>query len=243
MLTFDQPSDQWQWDLDTLKKLNLTDNVIDLMIVKVRKLPEATQEMLQLAACIGNQFDIATLTMLAQKPSKAVNAVLEFSLRENILLPVKDLYKFAHDRIQQAIYSLIHPDAQVHLHRQIGFLLIDKTPLDEIDDKIFEIVSHLNLALDSIDKDADRIQVSKLNLKAGKKAKSASAFTSAKAYIEVGLDLLREDSWQQHYDLTLSLHNENGHLAALTGQFDQIEISAALIPTGSELLDGILMIF
>ena len=229
LLTFDPSSDQWQWDLETLKNLDLSDNVIDLMILKVRNLPEVTQEMLEFAACIGSQFDVATLTMLARKPAETVNSVLEVSLKENILLSVEGLYKFAHDRIQQAVYSLIRPDSLSNLHRRIGFSLLENTSADEIDDNIFNIVSHLNQALDLIDKDEDRLLISKLNLKAGQKAKSAGAFAYAKKYIEVGLDLLREDSWQQHYDLTLSLHNENGHLAALTGQFEQIETCAELI--------------
>jgi PAS domain S-box-containing protein len=236
LLVFDSSHDRWRWDLDALNQLELADNVIDLMIVKVRSLPEAMQEILQLAGCIGNQFDLSTLAMLAQQPVEAVSTVLETSLRENILLPVEDLYKFAHDRIQQAVYSLIHPDARVRLHRRIGFSLLENTSADEIDEKVFDIVGHFNQALDSIDTEEDRLRVSELNLKAGQKAKSASAFVQAKEYIEVGLDLLREDSWQHQYDLTLSLHNENGYLAALTGQFEQVDATAILIQTHAKTI-------
>jgi predicted ATPase/signal transduction histidine kinase/CheY-like chemotaxis protein len=240
LLTFDISSDQWQWDLDELIKLDISDNVIDLIIAKVRKLPEATQEILQLAACIGSQFDKSTLTMLTQEPAEAVNTILQASLKENILLPAKGLYKFVHDRIQQAIYSLINPDSRAHIHRQIGFSLIENTPANEIDDKIFDIVSHLNQALDSIDKDEDRLLISQLNLRAAQKAKSAGAFAYSKEYIEVALDLLREDSWKNQYDLTLSLHNENGHLAALTGQFKQIETAVNLIQANAKsILDQV----
>ncbi len=229
LLTFDHSKKQWQWDLDELIKLDISDNVIDLMIAKVRKLPAATQEILQLASCVGNQFDLSILTLLAHKPEQAVQAILQASLRENILIPDKERYKFAHDRIQQAIYSLIDPDLRTHIQRRIGFSLIENTPPDEIDDKIFDIVNHLNQALDTLDKDDDRLLVAELNLKAGQKAKTAAAFVYAKEYIETALNLLGEDSWQNQYDLTLSLHNENGYLAVLTGQFEQIETTYELI--------------
>jgi PAS domain S-box-containing protein len=229
LLAFDSSSNRWQWDLDALNQLELAENVIDLMVAKVRKLPEATKEMLQLAACIGNQFEVSTLTRLTQQPEEVINEILDVSLKENILIPVGDLYKFAHDRIQQAVYSLIHPDARGLLHRRIGFSLMDNTPADELEDTIFDIVGHLNQALDAIDKDDDRILISKLNLKAGQKAKFSAAYSDAKKYIEAGLKLQGSDSWQQEYELTLSLHNENGHLAALTGPFEQVDATAELI--------------
>ena len=233
-LAFGDADDRWLWDLDSIRQLDVSDNVVDLMLAKVRKLPEATQEMLQLAACIGNQFEISTLTMLAHHPAEVVHEVLQVCLKEQILLPGKELYKFAHDRIQQAAYALINPDARAQLHRQIGFSMHDNTPVDEIDDKIFDIANHLNLAIDAIDQDDDRLLISQLNLQAGKKAKSSAAYSDAKKFIEIGLELLGPDSWQEHYALTLELHNENGQLASLTGQFEQIETAAALIQANAK---------
>jgi len=229
LLTFDHSKKQWQWDIDELIKLDISDNVIDLMIAKVLKLPAAAQEILQLASCIGNQFDRPILTLLTHKPEQAVQAILQALLRENILIPDKELYKFAHDRIQQAIYSIIDPDLRTHIQRRIGFSLVENTSPDEINDKVFDIVSHLNQALDTLHEKDERLLVAELNLKAGQKAKAGSAFVYAKEYIETALQLLDEACWQNQYDLTLSLHNENAHLAALTGQFEQIETTSEII--------------
>ena len=80
-----------------------------------------------------------------------------------------------------------------------------------------------------IDTETEKIELAALNLAAGQKAKVGAAFADAKKYIEMGLDLLGTDPWQDQYDLTLSLHNENGELAYLTGQFDQVSSTANLI--------------
>jgi PAS domain S-box-containing protein len=229
LLAFDSSNNRWQWDLEVLSQLELADNVIDLMVTKVSSLPEATRDMLKLAACMGNQFDLSSLSLVVQQPVEAVHAVLEVSFKEIIVSRGKGIYKFAHDRIQQAVYSLIHPDARAQLHRRIGFSLLENTSAGEISDTVFDVVGHLNQTLDIIARDEDRLLISKLNLRAGQKAKSSAAYSDAKKYIEFGLALLGSDSWQHEYELSLSLHNENGHLAALTGKFEQVDATAELI--------------
>jgi predicted ATPase len=123
---------------------------------------------------------------------------------------------------------------------EIGRSLLASTKAEDLGQEILTVVGHLNVGRASIDTDSEKIELAALNLAAGQKAKAASAFADAKEYIEIGLELLATDSWQDQYELTLSLHNENGELAALTGQFDQVSTTANLIHANAKnILDRV----
>jgi PAS domain S-box-containing protein len=138
-------------------------------------------------------------------------------------------YVFAHDRIQEAGYALIPKSELPKRHLEIGSLILAATPEEDLEENIFDIVSHLNAGRALIDKGSEKTELAALNLIAGQKAKTASAYADAKDYIETGLDLLDPDSWQKRYELTLWLHNENGELAYLAGRFDQLASTLNLI--------------
>ncbi len=142
---------------------------------------------------------------------------------------VKVEYKFAHDRIQQAAYSLI-PEAEkaaVHLH--VGRLLLVHTPLEERERKIFDIVNQLNTAHELLSQLEKREELAQLNLQAGQKAKASAAFQSADYYFQVGLSLLSKDSWQRQYELSLALHLEAAETAYLNNNFEDMEQLAAVV--------------
>jgi predicted ATPase len=117
-------------------------------------------------------------------------------------------YKFLHDRIQQAAYSLIPDEDKKTTHLKIGQLLLQKTPESAIEDNIFDIVNQLNIGVELITNSAEKEQLAALNLIAGRKAKAATAYEAAVRYLSVGLGLLTASSWQSNYDITLNLHVE-----------------------------------
>jgi len=231
VLNFDSNSRQWQWDMNVLKAMDITENVVDLMTGKLQKLPFNTVETIKLAACIGNRFDMATLLIIVNKPEQVVKEWLGPALREGIVSTIDDHYKFAHDRVQQAAYSLIPEKELKSFHLQIGRLLQD---YPSTQDRIFDIVNQLNYVVELITEPGERTKLAEQNLMAARKAKAASAFTSAKKYAETGIGLLESKSWQNDYELTLSLHNENGELASLTGHYDQIPHILELIRSNAK---------
>jgi len=229
LLSYDRERRRWVWEKDLQQSLQAVGNVVDLMISKIQMLPVETQQTLSMAACLGNRFDSDTLGTITGQAQTNILTDLSPALEDGLVVQTNGYYEFAHDRIQEAGYSLIPKAGLPHTHLKIGRLLLADTAAEELEENIFSIVGHLNTGRALIESDSEKIDLAALNLKAGQKAKAASAFSDAKTYIEVGIDLLGPDSWQGQYELTLSLYNENGELASLTGQYDQIAPTVDLI--------------
>jgi predicted ATPase/signal transduction histidine kinase/DNA-binding NarL/FixJ family response regulator/tRNA A-37 threonylcarbamoyl transferase component Bud32 len=229
----------WQWDISNIERMSITDNVVELMIRKLRKLPDSTQQVLQLAACVGNSFDLHTLSIIHKQSAVVTYRDLQPAVQEGLLLPISDLkiaqedlintslinleFKFLHDRVQQAAYALIDESSKQVTHLRIGRLLWQNTAVDTLSEKIFEVVDHLNWGIKIISDESERIEIAKLNLIAGQKAKVAMASAAATEYLQVGLKLLDEDSWNHQYELTLALHEEAAEVAFLNGNFDLMQ--------------------
>ena len=229
LLTFDRDQRRWMWD-DTLgQSLPARGSVVDLLIGKIRTMPDATQHALSMAACVGSRFDTSTLhTILGPSDPDLVTA-LNPALQAGLIVQSDGHFLFTHDHIQEAGYALIPESDRPQLHLALGRSLLATATNEDLEGEIFTIVGHLNVGRTAIDMDSERIELAALNLTAGKRAKAASAYADAKTYVEIGLELLGTDSWRDQYELTLSLHNEIGELAALTGQLDQVSTTANLI--------------
>lgn len=175
----------WQWDIAQIEATDITENVVDLMVSNLKKLPKATQDILRFAACAGAFFDLTTLSKISNKSPDSVFCDLSPALEAGLIFPVSELdvellfeeYKFLHDRVQQAAYALIDEGQKKAVHLQIGRLLLDNTDGGDLSEELFEIVDQLNLAVDvkegEFSRELDRTEtdkIAKLNLLAGKKS-------------------------------------------------------------------------
>jgi len=211
----------WQWHLEKIKQMQATDNVVDFMSRKLNRLPASTQDVLKLAACIGNRFTLPTLKMIYQRSEDDTTAHLFPALQENLVVRVEEFYCFYHDRIQEAAYSLI-PDAQKkEVHLRVGRLLLSGT--QHLEESIFDIVDHLNMAAELIAADAECVEFARLNLRAGQKAKSSTAYKPALNYFQAGINFLPPESWNSHYELAFMLHRELAECEYLCGNFEDAE--------------------
>jgi PAS domain S-box-containing protein len=228
----------WQWDIAQIEAQDITDNVVELMIGKLKKLPTSTQHLLRLAACVGAEFDLNTLSIICEKSSTEIFSDLMLAVQLGLILPTSELdtqlliqdYKFGHDRIQQAAYALIDEVQKKAVHLEIGRLLLHNTAPEALSEKLFEIVDHLNVgvgastgALPLLTHQAERDEIAKLNLMAGQKALTATAYQAALKYLNVGLDLLAEDCWQTQYDLTLNLYELAAYTEYLNTNYQRTE--------------------
>ena len=223
LLTFNYDSKQWTWDLQKVREQNITDNVVELMAGKILKLAPETQQAMKLAACIGNSFDQDTLSVIYGKEALETKADLYPGLSEGLIVPTSDNLRFSHDRIQQAVYSLIPDDEKNAVHLSIGRLLLQNIAPDQQDDRLFDIVNQWNWGINIITLPEDRELLARLNLKAGIKAKQTSAFKPAFDYFETGIGLLMADPWRDQYELCRDLHTEATEAAYLNGDFDQMD--------------------
>jgi predicted ATPase/signal transduction histidine kinase/serine/threonine protein kinase/CheY-like chemotaxis protein len=245
LLVFDVKKLKWQWDNTQITALDITDNVVELMAGKINQLPIDTIEALKLAACIGNSFDLDTLSIIHQQVQKTTLHHLWKAIEEGLLLPLDDHYKavsmaettttvdarfrFQHDRVQQAAYSLIADTDRQTIHLQIGRLLLANTPEKELANSLFDVVNHLNEGRALIQERAEKQKLAELNLSAGKKAKASAAYQPAFKSLQMGIALLEKESWQTQYDLTLALYGEATEAAYLCTDFEETERLAEVV--------------
>ncbi len=222
----------WQWDTAQIETMKITDNVVDLMIYKMRRLPAAAQRALRLAACVGNHFDLDTLSIISEKPPTETFKDVEPILAEGFILPTTDLeiseddirhshFRFLHDRVQQAAYTLIDDEQKQAVHLQIGRLLLANTT--SLEGQLFEIVDQLNEGATLIDDEAERLRYAELNLQAGKKAKESVAYLSSVQYLRMAMNFLPENYWEDYYDLAFTLYQECAESEFLSSNFEAAE--------------------
>ncbi|MEG5060015.1 serine/threonine-protein kinase PknK [Microcoleus sp. A2-C5] len=255
-LKFDREARAWSWDLEQIQTRNITDNVVELMTGKIQTLSQSAQKKIRLAACIGNQFDLATLSIINETSQKQTANKLWDAIEAGLILPVGDdykfiqtdreehelkiTYKFAHNRIQQAAYSLIPPDEKQAVHWKVGQLLLKNTPPQVLQQKIFDIVNQLNFGIAAIDVQLERDKLAQLNLIAAKKAKASAAWEPAWNYLRIARDCLSADSWLRQYELTLALYVEAAEVASSRGNFEEMEKLASLVlQQATSLLDKV----
>jgi predicted ATPase/signal transduction histidine kinase len=243
-IQFNFQSGYWECNIVQIKQLALTDDVVEFMAQQLQKLTPATQEVLKLAACIGNQFDLHTLAIVYQRSPTETATALWKALQEGLVIPQSEVYKFyvgqenqadnqeiahaiaykfLHDRVQQAAYSLIPEDRKQITHVKIGRLLWQNTPKAELEDRIFAIANQLNIGLEHFYQPQERHELAQLNLMAGKQAKASTAYSSAIAYLKIGIQLLPFNPWESDYNLTLSLYSEATEASYLCGEIDAME--------------------
>jgi PAS domain S-box-containing protein len=256
LLTLDRNRRCWQWKIDRVRAADITDNVVDLMLGELKKLMQKTQSVIRLAACVGNRFDLGTLSIIYEKPAIEVFKELLPAIQMGFVQPTSELettsdepiesglviqnYVFRHDRIQQAAYALIDPEQRKAIHLQIGRLLLTSLGESEREEQLFTLVDHLNQGMDLVIDVDEKVKLVELNLYAGKKAKAAVAYTSAREYLRVASNKFPGKIWQDRYEVAIDLYRELAEVEYLNGDF---EASQSLIAMSLEQvqtdLDGI----
>ncbi|MCR9142856.1 MAG: AAA family ATPase [bacterium] len=233
-LNFEQASGNWTWDIENIRSMGITDNVIDLMTDKIQKLGGEVQELLKLASCIGNKFDLHVLSIVYQKTPERTLTDLQEALQEGLLQPtgeetryqqggkeaVSDVYRFLHDRVQQAAYGMMDEAKKAEVHLSIGRLLHSSIANESLSEELFNIVNHYNQGLDLIEKEEERTAVAELNLLSGQKAIGSTAYEPASRYLQFGLTLLPDHSWSSNYELTRDLNTTKASAENLCGNYD-----------------------
>ncbi len=246
-LVYQVDNNTWHWDIQKIQVVGITDfNVVELLARSLRKLPPETQNILKLAACIGNKFNLDVLAIVNQESDTVTANHLWSALQCGLILPistaykiplvfqeeeakyfhandVKVEYKFLHDRVQQSAYSLIPEAERKATHLKIGQQLLRNTTPESQKKNIFAIVNHLNFGIDLLNNQLDKNELAELNLIAGQKAKSAMAYEAAVNYLNLALNLLCPESWQEQYHLTFTIYKEAAEAEYLNASLDQAE--------------------
>ena len=218
LLSFDPDGTMWRWNLDGIRAKGITDNVIELMAAKVRRLPGDALSVLSGLACLGTAARAATLSKLLDADEDEIHAALWHAIHGGLVILRDGAYAFVHDRVQEAAYALIVEAERAATHLRIGRALASQTAPAEREKTIFEIVNHFNRGAAAIESPTERVFVAALNLMAGKRAKASTAYASALTYFMAGRMLLGPVGWIQNHAVRFDLELHCAGCEFLTGE-------------------------
>lgn len=239
LISFDSQIGRWKWDMMNILKLEISDNVLDLMLKKIHQLPNHLKSILKAASCIGNEFDLMSLSVITEIKKNDLVGNLLFIISEELITPLSDnykylalfdessseniVYKFQHDKIQQAAYSLIPDEDRSLYHYQIGKILYFKSSEEERENQVLNITNHWNKGKQYLQQEEKEILIH-LNYKSGKIAKDSSVYETAVYYFSICKDLLGTDIWKDnYYELSYNLFKGLGECKYLLGELESSE--------------------
>jgi predicted ATPase/signal transduction histidine kinase len=223
LLAFDSVAAVWAWDIDRIHAKNYTDNVVDLMVQKLKRMSITAQDAMKHLACLGNMAEIGTLSMVYQQTAETMHAALWEAVRAGLIVRQGNSYKFLHDRIQQAAYSLFPEERRAAVHLRIARVLLANLTAEGLDEHLFDVATQFNRGASLIADPDEKAQVAALMLRAGRKAKASTAYVSARVYFALGITLLDESDWGNQYELTFRLWLERAECEFLSGDFEKAE--------------------
>jgi PAS domain S-box-containing protein len=223
LITLNTATGRWRWDMDTLRDRDFTTSVVELLVGKLKGLHVDIQETLKVAACIGNQFDIAMLTVVTEGDDDVNLDNVHKAVAAGLIWESSDQCTFVHDRVQEAAYTLVPKEERDRLHLTIGRLLLQRHRASGDEQDLYPMVDQLNHGLHLVEDEQERMQIARLNLQAARAARQTSAFGIGLDYAQAGIELLGENSWDQDYRLTLELQEQAALLAYATGDIPAME--------------------
>jgi predicted ATPase/signal transduction histidine kinase len=249
LVAFDPAIGRFRWSLEKVREAAVTDDMASLLAARLQRVSARTQELLRLAASIGGEFDLATLAFVSGQPARVAAADLWGAVGEGLIVPFGDAYKyvpsdappdsarpshdttyaFLHDRVREAAYAMIPEAERPGTHLRIGRVLLQHTAASERGERLFEIVNQLVRGVALIDDAGERLELSRLCLAAGMKAKAATAYASAQGYLVAGMELLPGGGWEGEYDLAFALYRERAECDYILGRFDEAEAEFAAL--------------
>jgi predicted ATPase/signal transduction histidine kinase/GAF domain-containing protein len=217
LLAFDSVAGTWGWNINRIRAKNYTDNVVDLMVQKLRRLSITTQDALKKLACLGSVAEIDMLSIVYAQNRESLHGTLWEAVRAGLIVHQANNYRFLHDRIQQAAYSLFPEEHRAAVHLRIGRTLLASMTADQLTEELFEVANQLNRGAALIVDRDEKTRVATINLRAGRKAKASAAYASARAHFASGIAQLDEQDWQSRHELTFSLWFECAECELLCG--------------------------
>ena len=227
LIGFDETRRQWHWDQDRIEAADLPDDVVDLFVRRLGRLEEAPRELLSLAACLGNRFDVGTLSIISERPAEEVTAALSAPQTAVMLAGRGDgdddgERRFLHDRVQQAAYSLIEAAELPAIHLRIGRLLLASLPPERLTERSFEVAGDFNAGGELVRDDAEALAALELDVAAARRAFAATAYRAALGFyraadVFLSRPGLAERLWRERHDLAMRLFLDRAECEFLEG--------------------------
>ena len=227
-ITFNTDQSAWNWNIDLIRQMEVTDNAATFIAHRITELSDDLQEVLQYGACLGTGFSDDDLTFICSMSAKDIKIATTEAVQKGFLVQeqqhstdhdVRVVYKFSHHQVESAAYKLLSDLKRKQNHLKIGRLFLEKILTSQGGRHLFTIAEQLNKGSDLITDPEEQISLAEINRTAGKKAKSSAAYEPAHNYFQAGLSILPKEAWSSHYQLCLQLHVEGAEAAYLAGAF------------------------
>jgi PAS domain S-box-containing protein len=239
LLRFDRNSKAWISELTRIHAKRYSDNVVDLMLEKLRRLPHQTQIALQQLASLGSVADIGLLSQVFGQAEEEIHALLWDAVRTGLILRLEGSYAFLHDRIQEAAYELIPEKARAEVHLRIGRALLASLTADGLEEHLFVVANQLNRGAALLVDHSEKVRVAAIDLGAGRKATASAAYASALAYFAAGMAQLDEQDWSSEYELQFRLGLECAESELACGNAEKtLQLIAELLPRAATRIDA-----
>ncbi|WP_255556749.1 AAA family ATPase [Sodalis sp. dw_96] len=216
LIARDKRNGKWRYDLTAIEVRQYTENVANLVLQQLERMPATTQKLLGCLACLGRYGDIAMLSRVQGIPTAEIPRLLQPAIVAQVIVLSTDRYLFTHDRIQEAAFALLNPAEKSHLHLSAAILLAEKAPQSAGDDKLFLAVDHASCAVSLIRSAEQRRMFLELSLLAAQRAKRTGDVVSALSYLRTA-NALRESRRQPQNDLDFILGLEEAECEFLLG--------------------------
>src|SRR5580698_3264244 len=239
LLRFDRDLIAWDWDLRQIRTKGYSDNVLDLMLGKLQRFSSKTQAALQQLASLGNVAETATLSMVFGQSERDIHTGFLDAARSGLISRMDGYYSFPHDRIQEAAYALIPERTRSETHLRIGRALLASLTEDDLAEHLFDVANQLNRGAALLIDRNERVQVARIDLKAGRKAKASAAYDSARAYFSAGMALFDQGDWSSEYELQFSLGLECAECELACGNSEKTsQLIAEFLPRAATRIDA-----
>ena len=205
--------------------------------------PRRTQELLGQAACAGHSFSLGELAVLSDRRRPQVATSFGRRCLPGLVIPSEGpvprdpgagagapgaassgrSYRFLHDRVQQAFYERIAPEQRAKTHLLIGRRL--QAAFEQqggSNQKLLELVRHLNLGAAALESEAERKELARLNLRGAKAAKTNGSYRLQATLVEQGQALLGERAWEEEPELSVELALERIEADFMLRDFDEV---------------------
>ncbi|HNE07461.1 MAG TPA: serine/threonine-protein kinase PknK, partial [Leptospiraceae bacterium] len=224
-------NNNWIWDIKKIQDVKISENVIDLMLEKVKELSDSAIEKLKLAACIGSWFKQEVFFKILDKTESEAKEDLLLLANEGFLRLGEFDVNFVHDKIREATYTLISETERSRYHYTIGNTYLSMLDKYKLEDHIFTIVNQLNQGLAYITSEEEKVKLKELNRIAGNKAIASNAYDAALGFYQNSINQLPENSWEDNYFYTLDLYTNRARSEYLSKEYLSAEKTFDLILT------------
>ena len=242
ILVYKTDEQQWQWDIEKIRVHDAVETVVERIAQKLNDLPEQSITTLSWAACLGERFDVVELAALTGMSAREVLRDLQRGADEGLVHPLDEYYhlleaddvdyaeplkshfRFSHGQVHKELLARLPRKTRRKIHLEVGHYYLQGLGESDIEEKIFDIVDQLNEGFHYLKTDQERLQLARLNLIAGRKAKRFAASQEAIWYLSMGVGMLPADKWESHKTLAFDLYLESVEAEYLCGNSERAEV-------------------